>query len=305
VSCEERRDQVLFFATGALDAEEAEALRAHLRSGCSACAAHLAEARRLELDLLLGLEPEAPPPALRARLMQRVETSRTPARPHRSATPPAPPRPSRGAAAWIRSGLAAAAAAAVAALVTYQTTTRPEREARLALAAERSAQEEQRARIEAELAELREEKDEADAELGELEERMASLERALESASDQVAMLRSPDVKSFVLAGTAAQPEARARVFWEWNDYYCYVHGEKLRALAAGEVYALWLDTEKSGRILAGTLEVGGAGEGTLWVQLPRDAGKATGAMVTVERAPAGQAPAGAPELVLGPARAT
>jgi hypothetical protein len=94
-----------------------------------------------------------------------------------------------------------------------------------------------------------------------------------------------------------AQPDAHARVFWEWDDYYCYLHASKLRPAAAGRTYALWLVTEDGGRVLAGTFQVESGGEATLWTQLPRDTGRVVEALVTDEPEPAGQVPTGPVQL--------
>src|SRR5215467_4862730 len=59
-------------ALGALDGRELSEFEAHLASGCPICEAHVRETREA-LTLLHGsLNIEAPPPALKERVLQRL-----------------------------------------------------------------------------------------------------------------------------------------------------------------------------------------------------------------------------------------
>jgi anti-sigma-K factor RskA len=96
------------YALGALDGAELTEFEAHLAAGCATCAERLRETREA-LTLLPGaLPPVAPPPSLRARVLDRVAAERS------VAPVPAPPRPvaRRGGVLWWAgwAGLAAAAA---------------------------------------------------------------------------------------------------------------------------------------------------------------------------------------------------
>ncbi len=119
------RDLLGAFALGAVDAEEAASVRAHLAT-CAECQAEMAELW-LAVDSLPGLvEPMEPPPALRDRIAAAIAAeaaSPAPVPPAPSATPapepvptiaPAPPVPEpirKPASFWSRATPWAAAAA--------------------------------------------------------------------------------------------------------------------------------------------------------------------------------------------------
>ena len=100
-------EQADLYALGALDGEELAQYEAHLATGCVTCAVRLRETREALRALPESLPPVAPSPALRARVLERIDAEHTPAvapvalRPAR--------RPSRAIwwAGWA--GLAAAA----------------------------------------------------------------------------------------------------------------------------------------------------------------------------------------------------
>jgi anti-sigma-K factor RskA len=95
------------YALGALDGQELTEFEAHLASGCPACAERLRETRDALMLLPRSLPQEAPPPALRARLLERIAAERPVARAPVALRPER--RRSRGLwwAGWA--GLAAAA----------------------------------------------------------------------------------------------------------------------------------------------------------------------------------------------------
>jgi hypothetical protein len=72
MTCQERRDLMLLYATGALDAAERAELTAHLAGGCPACAGALAEAQATVAHLPLAADPVTPPRSARDKLMSRV-----------------------------------------------------------------------------------------------------------------------------------------------------------------------------------------------------------------------------------------
>jgi hypothetical protein len=284
VSCAARRDAVLLWAAGALDEPEAEALRAHLATGCAECAAHLAEARSVEAALVLAASDGEPAPQLQAELRSRIGRQRVPSSP-------------RAARSWLPLALAAGLSALVAGSLGWLAALQRYAPALEEQAAQVSELRQRQGALEEDLAATRKEQEETDADLAELEARARILESDLERAQRQVAMLSAPGLVTLDLAGTAAQPGARAEVFWNWDDYYCYMRAEGLGAVQAPRIYALWLDTESGNQILAGTFAPEG-GEATLWVQLPRDMGRALRAQVTLEPEAPGPVPAGPVQLV-------
>jgi anti-sigma-K factor RskA len=72
VTCDQRRDLLLLYATDALEPSEAAEVRAHLASGCPQCAGALAEAQATVAHLPMGLEPVMAPTRARDRLMKRM-----------------------------------------------------------------------------------------------------------------------------------------------------------------------------------------------------------------------------------------
>ena len=76
VACEQSEDRLWLYAMDALDPAEREAIHAHLEAGCPTCERRLAEARQQAGDVLAGLEPVAPPPRVKQRLMERVRADK-------------------------------------------------------------------------------------------------------------------------------------------------------------------------------------------------------------------------------------
>ncbi len=275
--CDERRDPILLWVMGQLESGEEVALREHVQSGCTECAGYVAEARELQLGLLLAPDPAEPAPKLERMLLERVAGD---------GASPRPPPP-RAGMPW-RWAAAAALAAVTAAAVGYRVG---EGEPRPAAAATTGLAEE--------LGLARVQLGEADEELGELEARLHELETLLEESSEQVELLRAPDVQRVQLAGTSAQPRASASIFWQWGSgYYCYLHALGLPQPEGDGVYALWMENEAGERILVGTFRPDSTGVGVVWARLPAEAGRAAGALVTLEPGEPGPEPRGAIQLV-------
>jgi anti-sigma-K factor RskA len=110
------------YALGALDGAELAEFEAHLASGCSACAERLRETCEALALMPRSLPQVAPPPTLRARVLERVAAER----PQVSA--PVALRPGRrgGRVLWWAgwAGLAAAAALLVTVNAQLNTTRR-------------------------------------------------------------------------------------------------------------------------------------------------------------------------------------
>jgi anti-sigma-K factor RskA len=73
-NCEQFRELIEAYALGALNADERIALDAHLSTGCMNCAKAIEEARWLVSHLAYLAPDQAPPSALKDRLMQIVRT---------------------------------------------------------------------------------------------------------------------------------------------------------------------------------------------------------------------------------------
>lgn len=279
MSADDRRDQVLLFAAGLLEASEAEEVREFLRSGGAEAAGLAAEARDLVDGLAEAVPETTPSAATKGRVLELIGQPK--------------PASTLSFPKLILPAAAAAAAAIVTwAVLTFTGPTPPDPAELDALRSALAAEAEERSEIESELAGM-------DEELAELEAEVERLGGEAQLAADQVAMLRGSGVAVIDLAATTNQPDASARMFWESKDgYYCYLHARGLAPSSDGEVYALWLLTDDDRTLLVGSFEVAaGQGEATVWVRLPEETVKAVGAFVTSEAADPGSQPLGARQL--------
>lgn len=105
------------YALGALDEEELTRFEAHLASGCPLCETHVVETREALTLLPRSLTPLAPPPAVKARLLDQIAGE---------AAPPALERPRPGWLWWGMGAGALAAAGLLLALGWNLSTTRRE-----------------------------------------------------------------------------------------------------------------------------------------------------------------------------------
>jgi anti-sigma factor RsiW len=281
-----RRDDLLFYAAGALEGDERLDVEAHLRSGCPRCEADLSAAESIVVDLALLPAPVEPAPEVRVRLVERVGRSARARAPVRFRARSAPVSIRRVLAA----GLAALAAAGLGAAALERLVAVPLRERAQAHA--------HRARALAQdLAEVRAERDELRRQLVDQDDELAAFEEAADASDELVRFLRSPGLQSVALAPTPSQPGATARVFWEWDDYGCHLHASGLRPPAPERVYALWLHTEDGGAIRVGTFVPGRDGEASLFARLPRDVARVVRTSVTEEARDPGDAPSGPVQL--------
>jgi len=113
-------EQADVYALGALDGEEQRLFEAHLATGCAICAARLRDTREA-LTIMPKALPEAPPPpALRARVLERIAAERPPAAAPVVLRPERDRRRVLGWAGWA--GLAAAAALLIVVNAQLRTT---------------------------------------------------------------------------------------------------------------------------------------------------------------------------------------
>lgn len=271
----QRDEQLFLHAADALEPEERVQIEADLLADPSTREALDVERTRLA-ELALVVEPEEPPATVRSRLLVRVGAASAP----NAAAPPVTGR----RRSWRAAALAAGA---VVALLSGVSTWAYLRE-RVVSPLERRA-------VEADLAleQASVERGELDAALSEQDEELAGLEAALERAQEQIVLLRSPGLQSVALRGTGPQPRAEARVFWEWEDYTCYLYARELRPPEADHVFALWLYNEAGRAVRAGTFSPDAGGEATLFVKLPRDTGRVVRSLVTEEPVDLGDQPSG------------
>lgn len=123
VTCENRRDLILLYAAGELDADESRELRAHLETGCPACVGALAEAHAVLARVAQSAPAVTPPSTAKTKLDARIDA----AKPNAIAAAPSPratvntqPAPPTAGGSYKFPQLAAAAA--IAACVAVAVT---------------------------------------------------------------------------------------------------------------------------------------------------------------------------------------
>jgi anti-sigma-K factor RskA len=291
MSCEERAEEILEYAADALDAGEREAVARHLATGCPRCAGALAEAESVLAHLALSVTPLDPSPAVRARLLSRLEGAPqaapralpgTALRPAEgpAATPPAPAR----RRARSRAGMSAAIAAGLVAVATYLGVAQPLSREIDGLRTEREALVNRETALERDVAER--------------DQRIATLESDAARNTETVRMLRSPEVEVIPLHGSAPQPGASGRLFFDHAAGRWYFHASQLRPAAPGKTYELWFINSAQQKIHAATFDVDANGEATLLIDVPESTGILALAAVTDEPAGGVKQPTGEIQLL-------
>jgi anti-sigma-K factor RskA len=239
MTCEDRREQFLLDAVGALEPEEASELHAHLSTGCTLCAGAAAEALAVAATLALQIAPEEPGAAVLARLMKRVRaTAPGDGAPSIAALQAAGKRPGFR---WFPTIAAAALAAAIAVAITLGVVWSQLRAVRL---------------------------------------------------------LKTPDLRYVVLAGSNPQPKARGRIFWDADRGYWHVYVFDLTPPPPGKTFELWFIGNDGRKTRAGLFDVNTSGNAELVVKIPGNVGPLAAAAITDEIAGGAQQPAGTIQLL-------
>jgi anti-sigma-K factor RskA len=257
MTCEERKDLIGLYAMDSLDREDQEEISAHLQTGCPACSGYLAEVEAI-LDVLpLALNPVAPPPELRARLMKRISSGKS----GLAVLPADAAKPQRG---WFgRVGDAFIGGAIAAALGTVA----------VAFLLDHNRQQIESLRTQ----------------VARHDEQLGALQTSIESSGKTLRMLESPSVQVVSAEGTEAQPKALARVFMDKSRGTLFLYTAGLKPLPAGKTYELWLINDQKKAIPSGTFDVNREGEASLERTVPPDAGRI--ALVAVTDEPVGGVP--------------
>ncbi len=71
-SLDEARNQAALYALGALRGDEAREFETHLHAGCDVCAAEVEAFSAVAAELARDVPAEAPPPSVRARVLERI-----------------------------------------------------------------------------------------------------------------------------------------------------------------------------------------------------------------------------------------
>jgi len=276
LDCPAARDDIDAYAIGALDAEEARALEAHL-SRCSDCSRLAEDARESGTMAVAMTAPLASSsPALKARVMASA-----------AVLTDATSRPRHGARRW--QAAAAALVAAVIAIFAWGMVMqrRVDRldERNAALRADATAQSTELARVHTELQQMTD-----------FNARLAGTVGTQDAILDVVTQ---PDVRRTPMTGTAVAPRASARYLWSPAQEVGALMAQDLPSLGAGQTYQMWVvyadkwvsggsfsvDASGAGRLVVRTAEQGepaGAAPSWFCVTIEASGGTTghTGAMV-------------------------
>jgi anti-sigma-K factor RskA len=243
---EEYDELVAAFALDALDAPQCDAFRSHLAS-CPECQAALTDFRRVSAGIGLTVPAEAPPAALRARVVafataggpSAIVSSRPAASPARVAAVTR----SSGGSGWL-----AAAAAAVIAVGAgaYAWSLRSE------------------------VASLRALVTTVTDSVTQLRGQLASVRLDNARMLHTLDVVNAPDVVKIDLRGQTGAPAATGHAFWSQTRGMAF-NADKLPALDKGRVYQLWVIPagDKAAPVSAGLFSVDAAGKSLALTNVP------------------------------------
>jgi len=243
VTCQERANQILWYAAGVADEGEVRELRGHLDTGCLECAARLAEAREMLNQAPLALPPRQPPAELRQRILDGLKSPRQEAVPKR----PAPALPAWGMIA-LPSLIAACVAAAFTIFFAWRMNSGRESQVAVELSQARET-----VRILEALAESQQR------EIGEGEFRDA-------------AWAAAKDLRTLNLGPTSLQPMAEARIFWDPDNRKWHFFAIGLKEPPAGMQYEMWAIEGTAKPLAVGGFEPDTEGDAAFTATLPRNA---------------------------------
>lgn len=266
---------MLLHAADALSDDERRELDAHLSGGCPACAGALAEARATVAHLPLALSLVSPPAGARDRFMQRVLAE--------VSSPAAPatmqPAQRRGSGQWLALVAAAAILVFVVGLTLRSITGNYQR---------------QLASVENVNRELRDQLNLRDATV----EQLRTVALANQKAAD---VMHARDLQLVSLGKQDPQPRGSGRIFWDRDRNEWHVQVFDMKPPAPGKTFELWFITgegENQKKIPAGTFNVDERGNGTHFVEVPKDIGPIALAAVTDEPIGGVKVPTGSIQLV-------
>ncbi|HEX3552713.1 MAG TPA: anti-sigma factor [Thermoanaerobaculia bacterium] len=248
-------------ALGALDGDDLRELEEHLAAGCAECRRQLDLWHR-ELEALAGsVEPVAPSETTRARVLRMTAGAAG------AAAAPAPRRLPR----WLSLAAAALLVAAVWGVAGQM-------------------------RLRGELERLTAERDRLARQVTALDREVTLARDAAARAAQALQVVAAPGVKSVVLAGLAAAPQATGQTYVNPRQGGALFYAFDLPALPPGKTYELWYIA--AGKpVPAGTFAVDPHGAATVQVERVPDAASIQAWAVTVE--PAGGVPQPTGAMVL------
>ena len=256
---DELRESLPAFALGSLDADERQAVAAHIAT-CDTCTAELVELERVVMGIGLDAPPVTPPASLRARVLERVSNEPKRSAPGRAPVPfiPSQQRHDRPSSSMSMMRLALAASVLLAVAASFYA---------LSLRSEIGALRETVAASTAEATLLR-------AELTTLRKNWAEVTHVMD-------VLKAPDMLKVDLKGQGTMPDAAGRAFWSRTAGLMFT-ADRLPVLPAGRVYQLWTITGTSATG-AGTFTPNAQGAASISGLVPAGAPKPDAFGVTIE----------------------
>lgn len=310
------RDNLLLYAAGALDADEADALRRRLDAGGGPTpeeAGVLAEAEAMLALLPLGLDEQSPSSGVKSRLMASVAASPADGLVN-SGSPTAPTSRSSP----MRIAPVADAGADVAEVGDRRASRMPMFMAMaasvlvfavslaLVFSARQRVSEVERARL-ADVRELRAQLAVATNGLSQCATSLATANDTLEArsvelarANEMLSITRAAQLQMVGLAGPADAANAgpRGRIWWDKDQNQWLITVHDLKPPAEGREYELWFITADGKKLPSKTFNTSVAGSGMLMVDVPKDVPNITLAAITDEPLGGVSVPTGSIHLV-------
>ncbi len=279
---EELEDAVPLYAVGALERVERQALEAHLLSGCVSCHTALKDYQSVAAILPFGLNPAAPPRALKIKLMAALSPAAVPV----DMEPRTSPKPSLEPGEWMNHlfppetssratrvgwalGFATMVLIGIGGYLAWDAYTRitdsstrltelqADAEAtrsKLAMVQQHVAEREKAlAELQDELqqrmteaAALKEQLDEREAELEEVKTLVAERGGRLRTPQDELAtLLRIPDVKAVSLTGSDVAKDAAGFLLFDERARKAWLYSVNLPECPRGMTYQVWAMQDK------------------------------------------------------------
>jgi hypothetical protein len=111
-------------------------------------------------------------------------------------------------------------------------------------------------------------------------------------------LVTMPDLQYVNLAGSAPQPQAHGRVFWDKEHQQWHAYFFDMKPPPPGKQYEMWFITARGEKLPGGTFDVDEHGNARLIMAVPSDAGAIAAAAVTDEKTGGVRVPAGAIQLL-------
>lgn len=257
------QEQADEFAIGALDVEIAHMVALHA-DDCAPCGALVRESERAAVSLILGVKRQAPPPALRRRVLRSAGIIK--------------PGPLAWAARLVTAGAGIAAVVVAIAAFTGMVSVRGQvgdlRDQNHDLQTQIDDALAQKVQIVALTHGLAKE-----------QERSAELSAAASGDRDLLLALLSPEANVAVVFPVNDRSSALGRLVWDESQKKVWFVASGLDRLAEGQTYQVWLDA--GGRYIPlGTFNADDSGLARYAARVPQGLKSYESAVVTIERTP-------------------